>query len=192
VQEIQGAVLPIAEKYEHDSPFLGAVLAGVFTKGSLDQLSSLNFKVVYLPYESVVDAFKQVGIDARFDENTPDAEFANCVTKIEAIDKSAREKLKKHFLDANQKGFDTFFEELRKKLDRLIQRVVILPLFGNPIEHKSIDEALKFIAAFQENAKSGDFQKYEILIVFSNGDEVRGIFASKDNAISFLNTIAAQ
>src|SRR6056297_3323456 len=53
-QEIQGAVLPIADGYHWDKPFLGAVLAGVFTKGSLEQLDSVGFKVLYFPYESIV------------------------------------------------------------------------------------------------------------------------------------------
>lgn len=35
-QEIQGAILPLAEKYRWNNPFLGTVLAGVFTEGSLD------------------------------------------------------------------------------------------------------------------------------------------------------------
>ena len=40
-QEIQGAILPLAEKFQWSSPFLGAVLAGEFTDGSLNQLRSL-------------------------------------------------------------------------------------------------------------------------------------------------------
>lgn len=71
-QEIQGAILPIAEKYENDKPFLGAVLAGEFTRSSLDQLKSLGFEVVYLPYETIVDAFQSVNIDVRFGDETPD------------------------------------------------------------------------------------------------------------------------
>ena len=38
-QEIQGAILPLAEKYRWNNTFLGTVLAGVFTDGSLEQLS---------------------------------------------------------------------------------------------------------------------------------------------------------
>jgi hypothetical protein len=192
VQEIQGAVLPIAEKYEHDSPFLGAVLAGVFTKGSLDQLASREFSVVYLSYESVIAAFKNVGIDARFDEDTPDAEFTKCIVKIESLSTQNCDQLKDYLLAANKAGFDTFFTALRRKLDRLIQRVAILPLFGEAIEHTSIAEALKFISKYEENSRSGKFQKYEILITFSNGDEVRGVFANKDSAKIFLNSMTAQ
>src|SRR6266436_4004086 len=37
-QEIQGAILPLAERYSEYHPFLGVVLGGVFTDGSLNQL----------------------------------------------------------------------------------------------------------------------------------------------------------
>ena len=67
-QEIQGAILPLAEKYRWNNPFLGTVLAGVFTEGSLDQLRSLGFQVLYFPYESLVAAFQSEGIDIAFDD----------------------------------------------------------------------------------------------------------------------------
>src|SRR5262245_54716752 len=37
-QEIQGAILPLAERYQDYRPFLGVVLGSVFTDGSLNQL----------------------------------------------------------------------------------------------------------------------------------------------------------
>src|SRR3989338_7558643 len=74
-QEIQGAILPLAEKYRWNNPFLGTVLAGVFTEGSLDQLRSLGFQVLYFPYESLVAAFQSEGIDMAFDEDTAHRTF---------------------------------------------------------------------------------------------------------------------
>src|SRR5271155_981922 len=74
-QEVQGAVLALAETYSHLRPFLGIVLAGVFTKGSLDQLRSCGFAVAYLSYGAIVGAFAAVGIDASFDEQTTEVEF---------------------------------------------------------------------------------------------------------------------
>jgi hypothetical protein len=49
-QEIQGAIIPLAETHRDARPFLGVVLAGVFTEGSLRQLRSHGFEVVYVPY----------------------------------------------------------------------------------------------------------------------------------------------
>src|SRR5437879_6156581 len=69
-QEIQGAVLPIADKHHFSAPFMGCVLAGVYTAGALEQLRSVGFKVLYFPYESVVEAFNTVGVDVRFNEAT--------------------------------------------------------------------------------------------------------------------------
>src|SRR3972149_1431769 len=34
-QEIQGALMPLLETHKDDAPFLGAILAGVFTDGAL-------------------------------------------------------------------------------------------------------------------------------------------------------------
>src|SRR5436190_1969157 len=65
-QEIQGAILPIAEKYKNSSPFTGVVLAGVFTQGALTQLSSSGFCVLYFSYETVIKAFRKFGINAEF------------------------------------------------------------------------------------------------------------------------------
>lgn len=53
-QEIQGAIAPLFETYAHDHPFIGVVLAGVFTEGSLAQLRSHGFGVLYMPFESIV------------------------------------------------------------------------------------------------------------------------------------------
>ncbi|RZK66960.1 MAG: DNA methylase, partial [Pedobacter sp.] len=49
-QEIQGAIMPLVEKYHNLSPFKGVILAGNFTNGSLDQLTSNGFNVLYFPY----------------------------------------------------------------------------------------------------------------------------------------------
>ena len=48
-QEIQGAISPLATTYQNFRPFLGVVLAGIFTEGSLDQFRSHNFNVAYCP-----------------------------------------------------------------------------------------------------------------------------------------------
>jgi hypothetical protein len=80
-QEIQGAVLPLKETHYRSAPFLGVVLAGVFTQASIDQLRSLGFSILYFPYQEVIEAFKTVGIDASFTEATADSDFAKRVRK---------------------------------------------------------------------------------------------------------------
>jgi hypothetical protein len=190
-QEIQGAVLPIAEKYELEAPFLGAVLAGIFTAPSLEQLKSLNFNVVYLPYDSIIAAFSSVGIDARFDEKTPDLEFRKCVGLIENLAADDRAKVKAAVLTSNKGQFEDFFIKLRRKLDRMIERVTVLPLFGTAQTFVNAGEAVAFIKGFDPANAAGEFRKYEVSIAFSNADEVRGMFVDQAEAVRFLRYVTS-
>lgn len=61
-QEIQGAITPLAKTYQNSHPFLGAVLAGVFTEGSLTQFRSHDFTLAYCPYETILQAFATGGL----------------------------------------------------------------------------------------------------------------------------------
>jgi len=190
-QEIQGAVLPIAEKHELEVPFLGAVLAGIFTQPSLDQLRSLNFQLVYLPYETIIEAFAQADIDARFDESTPDPAFRRCVDAIEALPEQRRKKIKDHILRVNRDSFEAFFNKLRRKLDRSVDKVVVLPLFGTALSFQTATEAAAFIQQFDRMSGAGEFKRFEVQVAFSNADEIRGIFADEEEAIHFLRYVTA-
>ena len=93
-QEMQGAIQPLAETYSNCHPFLGVVLAGKFTGKSLTQLESHGFHILFYPYETVVDLFQRVGIDATFDENTPDADLQAKVEGLtERLSERDKEKL---------------------------------------------------------------------------------------------------
>ena len=69
-QEIQGAILPLSIHYHHDKPFLGAILAGEFTEPSLKQLTSSGFKVLYISYDEILEAYLSINLDISFNEDT--------------------------------------------------------------------------------------------------------------------------
>ncbi|RIK31008.1 MAG: DNA methylase [Chloroflexi bacterium] len=167
-QEIQGAILPLAEKYKWNNPFLGAVLAGVFTTGSLEQLRSLGFQVLYFPYETLIAAFASEGIDIRFDEATPDEEFRRCADQIMGATDDVMQRIKEHLIQANSTQIDQFFTALDARLGRLIRRVLIIPLYGRVNEFVSVAEALEFLEIHPIYEGSGEFRKYEILVEFTN------------------------
>src|SRR5438445_5740972 len=76
VQEIEAAVMPIALTFSRHQPFCGAVLAGEFTHNALAQLESKGFSVLHIPYESILEAFKEIGVDASsLDGITTEDEF---------------------------------------------------------------------------------------------------------------------
>jgi hypothetical protein len=95
-QEIQGAIQVLALTYKHSCPFTGAIVAGVFTEGALSQLRSLGFRILFFPYESIVEAFQMAGIDASFDEDTPEKEFRRKLSRWKG--NRSRDALKRNLL----------------------------------------------------------------------------------------------
>ena len=189
-QEIQGAILPIAEKYEWDKPFLGVILAGVFTNGSLIQMRSSGFEVALFPYESIVSAFASAGIIAEFDEGTSDDVFKATIKEIEAMSEQSRDHLKQELASTNQPLLDKFFSVLQDTLDRQIEEVILIPLHGQQNEFSTIEEAVVFVTDYIENGvHEGDFRKYEIIVRYSNADKIDASFQSKEKAIAFLRYI---
>lgn len=191
-QEIQGAILPLAEKYKWNNPFLGTVLAGVFTEGSLDQLRSMGFHVLYFPYETLIAAFAIENIAIRFDETTPDAIFHECANRIENISEEALERVKQCLIHANQEKISVFFADLNQRLGRNVIRVVVIPLYGRINTFLAIEDAIKFLDQHRIYEGSGDFRKYEVRVQFSNGDKVEAFLDSKIRVREFLEFVSRQ
>ena len=186
-QEIQGAVLPIAEKYEWDKPFLGVILAGVFTNGSLTQMRTSGFEVALFPYESIVASFASVGIAVNFDEDTPDSVFQRTINSIEAISPSTRDQLKDHLITTNQDILNRFFSELRATLDRQIERIILIPLHGQQSEFGTVADAISFVTNYQEGVlREGAFRKYEVIVRYTNDDKIDASFQDREKAVVFL------
>lgn len=190
-QEIQSAILPIADDYGRDKPFLGVVLAGEFTKGSLDQLKSTGFEVLYFPYSSVVSAFLAVGIVAKFDEATPDLSYAKCVAQIEALSLDQYGLLQEELAESEKGRFDTFLANLTAVLDRRICQLIVLPLFGDEKVFSSINDTMKFVDDFEITSAAGEFQKFQITAKFSNGDTISASFHNKREISGFLEYLKA-
>ncbi|MBA4396918.1 MAG: DNA methylase [Syntrophus sp. (in: bacteria)] len=191
-QEIQGAILPLAEKYRWNNPFLETVLAGVFTEGSLEQLRSLGFNVLFFPYNTLVAAFKSEQIDIAFDENTPDRLFQQTTNRIEKASRAAMTRICAVLVRSNQAAIDSFFDALNKRLRQHVTRVVVIPLYGRVNELATIEDAVLFLDRHMVCEGSGEFRKYEIRIEFSNADKVEVFIEAKDKAKEFLAFIARQ
>jgi len=191
-QEIQGAILPLAETFQWSNPFLGVVLSGIFTDGSLEQLRSLGFHILYFRYDTLVDAFARSGINIAFDEATPDKQFQNCVKKIEAASSMKMRNIKKHLVNANKSSLDEFIAALKQRLNRMIQKIIVIPLYGKTNEFRTVVDAVKFLEKYSVSEGTDNFQKYEVLVSFSNGDHVEGTFKDKMKAMEFLRFVANQ
>jgi hypothetical protein len=183
-QEIQGAILPLAEKHRNSSPFIGVVLAGEFTAGSLTQLKSSGFCVLYFSYDTVMRAFRKFKIDADFDEATSEKDFKK---KIDSWNKLPnQESVAKELLKLNKKEVEEFFESLSKSVSRFIERVIILPLHGQESAKSSVVEAIDFLKGYSENPNNLPLTKYEIIIKYNTGDRIDASFKDKKDSIKFL------
>lgn len=187
-QEIQGAILPLRETYKNARPFIGVVLAGDFTRGALAQLRSLGFSVLHFRYASVIDAFSKVGIAASFDESTPDVEFQKKAVSFEKLTGKERKALSGNLLKSQRDDVGAFMLALEKVVSRQVHQIIVLPLHGTSVELATVDEAIKFIEAYEEKRKPLPVEKYEILVRYNNNDSIEGTFRDKGDAIAFLRT----
>src|SRR2546425_6556004 len=129
-QEIQGAIIPLAETYKNVAPFLGAILAGDFTEKALSQLRSLGFTVLYFPYKNVVRAFSLVNIGAAFDEDTPDSEYAQQILAWEALSVEEYTSVASALIKDHAEEVAQFMHALKQAITRKIESVRVLPLHG--------------------------------------------------------------
>ncbi|MBU0508383.1 DNA methylase [bacterium] len=188
-QEIQGAILPLADTYRNSAPLVGVVLAGVFTKGALVQLQSVGFKILYFPYDSVIEVFKKHGIAADFDEDTSEKEFQHKIQDYECLTNTQRTKLARELIATHESDVKYFIDALTTAVSRQVKRIIVLPLYGMHHEMKTIPEAIQFVEAYKQTKSLSDYiERYEIYVTFNNGNEVDGRFGDKASAIDFLRS----
>ncbi|MCB9764749.1 MAG: DNA methylase [Alphaproteobacteria bacterium] len=168
-QEIRGALIPLAETFGDALPFLGAVLAGVFTDGALDQLRSRGFAVLHLPYADVVKAFSQQNLDIRFDEQTPTATLQALVAACTA-DPGKVTAAADALLTNLQAEVDTFMKSLEATLTRTVTQVEVTPLLGRSVAFPDPQAA--------QQAPLDDLQDpltprgFDVTVTFSNGQQL--------------------
>ncbi|MGL4422305.1 MAG: DNA methylase, partial [Gemmataceae bacterium] len=185
-QEIQGAVLPIADKHRFSAPLLACILAGDYTSNALNQLKSIGFRVLYLSYSSVVEAFATVQIDARFNESTLDTDHEAKMRKWAKVPKSKQNGVWAKLMELNKHNIEEFMAHLERAVVRCINSVRIIPLHGLARDCISVSEAINFVEEYDEAAPTGPLLKYEIVIKYDNGDKIEGQFQDRGTTIEFL------
>lgn len=186
-QEISSAVLACARKYADNSPFIGTVLAGEFTDNSLKQLRSQGFVVVHFTRQAVIDAFRKVGINASWQENTPENEIQQEVEKYDSLKPEDIEKIKQSLFDQQKDAFHTFTNVLDASLERKIEAITVVTLWGLSQTFKKLSDVRNFI---EESLPNGDpnaaFIRFEISIKYTNGSTTNMQFVDKHEALTKL------
>ena len=185
-QEIQGAILPLVLTHRNSAPFIGAILAGVFTEGALKQLRSLGFVILFFPYAGFVQAFERVGIDVRFDEATDEDTFRGTLESWGALTAAQKAEVCAAILEIHAAEVVAFTERLAKSIAREIEAVFVLPLHGRETLIASVEQAIAYIEGYNEVVQALPVVNYIIEVRYNTGDRIEGKFASKDAAIDFL------
>lgn len=167
-------------------PFLGVVLGGIFINGTLDQFRSHNFSIAYCPYETVVRAFANEGIDVSSDEDTSEAELQCKIDAFEQLTTIRRERIARGIRELQADRFSFFFEDLRRCLGRFVQHVFVLTLSGNSHKFDFIKDAIRFVTEHDQAEPASDFVRYELNIRYSDGDEIRADCSRRAKAVAFL------
>lgn len=187
-QEIQGAIMPLFEKYKKENPFIGVILAGVFTENSLKQLQSLGFTILYFPYKLIINAFRLMEIDVFFDEGTTEEVFAKQIALWENLNISQKNKVYKKITEQNLFEINKFMSSLEIKLNRKIMKINIWMMYGKQYSFNTIEKAKEFIVNFNVNNKSPEFIKYEAELQYSNGDIIKVEYHNQGDLLGFLSS----
>lgn len=189
-QELQGAVQPLVETYSEYGPFMAAIIAGRFTAPSIDQLKSLGFIVLHFLYEDVVQAFQIAGIDASYDEGTPDEKFAAKIGAWHRLTDQQQGTVVRQLIGSKELEVSTFVGSLRSALGREISRIIVVPLFGSQHEFQRMDDALSFLSSRDlEDRSDLGFVRIEVEIRYTNGDSVVGSYGKATDAADFLRRV---
>lgn len=196
VQEIEAAVMPIALTFSRHQPFLGAVLAGEFTRNALHQLESKGFAVLHVPYESILTAFRELGIDASSEDGvggTTEERFREKITKWESLPRpQATERLlaKLHSLHANE--IVDFKQRLEAAITRRVNSVRLTVLRGHSVECDDIESAIAYLIEEEKSyrLREGGEQReaFEVQIRFNTGAKIDATFPKRTEAIAFLRS----
>jgi hypothetical protein len=185
-QEIQGAILPIAERHSFSAPFLGCVLVGEYTDNAIKQLQRLGFHTLHFPLNTVVKACQSVGVDWSFDENTPDKEIAKKQRQWQRLSSKTKAKVWQKLLELNEDSVKEFKDALEAAIMRHIVHVSIIPLHGQRNEFDNLSQAIQFLNRYEESRTADPLVKYEVQIRYDNGDKIDAEFQDKTRAVKFL------
>ena len=189
-QEISAAINPLISKYKNNGPFFGAVLAGDFTQNSLTQLKSEGFEVLYFSLDAIKSAFEEQKINAYWEEGTPEDELQSRINQFEALSLEEVKVIKDKLLEDSKDQLDKFVKELTNSLERKMESICIISLYGNPQVFNSVDDACKYILEYNETVtfSKESFCRYEIIIKYTNGDKIDMQFKEQQPAIIALKT----
>jgi hypothetical protein len=184
--EIEGALLPLRETYPSSCRFLGAILAGEYSRGGIRQLESHGITVLHVPFSQVVQAFQLKDVDLAYPEKAPSSIKQNLINQWEQLSQGDLREIRSALKTNIQPELDRFMSELENSVLRRIESVRILSLFGEEFRYTCIEESIVALSKYVPSSSKVTHIGFEVYIRFSNGSKVEGRFQTKGETIQFL------
>ena len=186
--------MPVALTFSRHQPFLGAVLAGEFIANALHQLESKGFAVLHVPYESILSAFKQLGIDASSEDGvggTAEAQFRGKIAKWESLTQpQATERVLAKLYALHERDIADFNRRLHAAITRRVDRVRLTVLRGHSVECDDIEGAIAYLVEEEKSCRLREAgeqrESFEVQIRFNTGAKIDATFPKRAEAITFL------
>jgi hypothetical protein len=198
VQEIEAAVLPIALTFSRHQPFCGAVLAGEFTQNAIHQLVSKSFAVLHIPYDSILAAFHEIGVDASSEDGvggTTEEQFSRKIQQWEALRQpQATNRLLATLNALHRIEISNFKQSLEAAPRRQVVLVRLTVLRGHSVEVANVDSAIAYLIEESRNYRlreGGELREaFEVQIRFNTGARIEASFPNLQEAVAFLRGFA--
>ncbi len=187
--EIEGALYHLGNTYP--DAFLGAILAGEWSEGSLEQMQIRGINILHIPFEDISATFDSKGINLRYEEKSSEDIKWDIIEQWEKLNKSDLEDLERTLSQKIHQNLQPFLEQLTSALERRVVAVRVWALFSKVSEFPSAEEAINALANIDVNDSGLEFAKFEIQLRFGNGDKIEGEFREKETAIGFLRKYAS-
>ncbi len=198
VQEIEAAVMPVALTFSRYQPFCGAVLAGEFTQNAIQQLESKGFAVLHIPYDSILTAFQNVGIDASSKDGakgTTEIQFRKKISKWKSLPQPETvEHLLKTLHDLHMRDIAGFNRRLEAALTRRVLSIRLAVLRGHSVECPDIASAITYLTKEDKSlclCKGSEQQEsFEVQVRFNTDAKIEASFRKRAEAILFLRSFS--
>ena len=182
--EIEGALYHLGTTYP--GAFLGAILAGEWSKGSLEQMQARGISVLHISFEDIATTFDSKGIDLRYDEKSSDDVKWAIIDQWDSLTEEDLDDLEKLLAHKVSQNSQTFFDELGKSFERRVVGVRVWSLFGKANEYSNVEEAINALGTADVAEDKLEFVRFEVQIRFNNNDKIEGEFHEREMAVEFL------
>jgi len=166
-QEIEGAIMPVSRNtvVSIHGPFLGAIIAGRWTRPSIAQLQSNDFIVLEFTHSEIISAFNSIDINVDFNEDTTVEELEQILEDLSGIGSDEMSSSGQNLLTDCSGKIDVFSRELLQSLDRTFTSVEV---FGGPVL-QWMQSGGEFPQVFDEGlAEDTSLRRWDLRVLFSD------------------------